>query len=77
MTISDDYGPTDDDNPSTCKSCGVPYIHHLGIIGTCADLLASQAHLKAAQDKIRELQAELNRVKQLKTRQRKRKAVKP
>jgi hypothetical protein len=28
-----------------CPSCGVPYVDHLGLIGTCADLLAARREL--------------------------------
>lgn len=27
-----------DDNPPRCKSCGVPFHNHLGLVGTCRQL---------------------------------------
>lgn len=33
--------PNEDDRQS-CKSCGVPWDQHLGIMGTCAKLQAAQ-----------------------------------
>ena len=42
----DDHDETDSPPPS-CKSCGVAYIEHMGIQGTCAKLQESLATLKA------------------------------
>lgn len=29
-------------HPSRCQSCGVPFVDHVGLIGTCEKLLAAQ-----------------------------------
>lgn len=34
-------------HPSRCPSCGVPFVDHLGLIGTCAELMkARQENVK-------------------------------
>ena len=31
-----------DENPIRCQSCNVPLVNHLGLFGTCAELIASR-----------------------------------
>jgi uncharacterized membrane-anchored protein YjiN (DUF445 family) len=41
-------------NINACPACHVPYIHHLGLIGTCAALMESLLHGKEAEKLIDE-----------------------
>jgi len=46
----------------TCPSCGVAYRVHLGLHGTCAQLVEARAALAASEDRLR---AALNEIEQL------------
>lgn len=36
-----------DSDPPRCESCGVPYVKHLGLTGTCAKLMKCQDELES------------------------------
>lgn len=41
------------DPPARCDSCGVPFIEHLGLIGTCADLRRARIRVRTLEHGIR------------------------
>ena len=41
-----------------CKSCGVPLLDHLGVMGTCAELVHSQLELDVLRARVNQLNAD-------------------
>jgi len=39
-----------------CPSCGVQYFHHLGLIGTCAELQKAKLNILKLKEELYELQ---------------------
>jgi len=44
----DEWGYGDDEPIACCPSCGIPYRDHMGLNGTCKQLIESQARLTSA-----------------------------
>lgn len=40
----------ENDNPPRCPSCKIPYIQHLGLIGTCEKLLKVEKRIKKLEE---------------------------
>lgn len=50
-----DSGEQVSDNPPRCASCGVPYVRHLGLQGTCKALLEAKAEVERLQKEISDI----------------------
>ena len=44
----DEWGYGDDEPLASCPSCGIPYRDHMGLHGTCKQLIESQARLASS-----------------------------